>query len=169
MAHHSQHIEHHEKTTDEQIVWEIKPHDHIERSDKFYFIIFSAIVVLLLFSIWQNNFLFGIFVIMAGGTIIFLSSQKPQDYKFKLTQDALMVGEGDEIYYYSGLSHFDIYRYSPEHQELFIVFKKRIRPNLSIRIHPRDVEKIKDFLSDKIPQKKVEPSIFDIFSKIIGI
>jgi hypothetical protein len=169
MAHHSQHVEHHEKTTDEQIVWEIKSHDHRERSNKFYIIILSATVLLLFFSIWQKDFLFGIFVILASGTILFLSAQKPENYKFKLSKDAIIIGESESVYSYEKFSHFDVYEFNPEEQELFFAFKEKFRPILRIRIYKDDLEKIKDFLSGKLIQKKIEPSILDIFSKIVGI
>lgn len=169
MAHHPQHIEHHEKTTDEQIVWEIKSHDHQERSDKFYLIVLSATVLLLLFSIWQKDFLFGVFVILASGTVLFLSGQKPENYKFKLSKNSVIIGENESEYPYEKFSHFDIYQFNPSEHELFLAFKEKFKPMLRIRIYENDVEKIREFLSSELPQKKIEPSLLDIFSKIVGI
>lgn len=169
MAHHSQNIEHHEKTTGEHIVWEIKSHDHKDRSNKFYTITLSLTVLLLLFSIWQKDFLFGVFVILASGTVLFLSAQKPENYKFKLTEDAVVIGDNENDYPYRRFTHFWIHKYSPEEHELFFVFKEKFRPILRIRVFSKDEEKIKEFLSRHLAMKETEPSILDVFSKIVRI
>jgi len=169
MAHHSHHIESHEKSQEGQIVWEIKTQSDRERGDVFYIVVLAATVLLLLFSIWQKDFLFGVFVILASGMVLFLSAQRPETYKFKLTENEVVVGENEGVYSYGKFSHFDIYEFNPQEYELFLVFKEKIKPILRIRIYKGDAEKIKEFLLAKLPQKKTEPSIIDIFSKIVGI
>lgn len=169
MAHHSHHVEDHEKTDQRQIVWEIKTHADRQRGNVFYIVVLSVTALLLLFSIWQKDFLFGVFVILASGTVLFLSAQKPETYKFKLAPNEAVIGEGESVYPYSKFSHFDIYEFGSQESELFLVFKERIKPILRMRIYKADTEKIREFLSEKLPQKKTEPSIIDIFSKMVGI
>jgi len=162
-------MENKEKNNSNEIEWEIAFTKEVQKSNFFYIIVLGITTLLLLFSIWQKDFLFGVFIILASGTILFLSTQRPQTYKFKLTDDALIIGEDETIYPYNRFSHFHIYKYSPEEYELFLVFKEKFRPILRIRIYPRDIEKIRDFLSGYLPQRETEPSFWDIFSKIVGI
>lgn len=159
--------EKHNKRAD--IEWEIKTRSEKDHGNAFYIITLSATLVLLLFSVWQKDFLFGVFVILASGTILFLSTQRPENYKFKLTDDALVIGNNENIYPYHRFSHFNIYEYSPEEHELFLVFKKRLKPILRIRVYRSDIEKIKEFLPEHLPQKDTDPSLLDIFSKMVGI
>lgn len=153
----------------EDIEWEIATRSEKDHGNAFYIATLSATLLLLLFSIWQKDFLFGVFVILASGTVLFLSTQRPETYKFKLTDDALIIGNRENVYPYHRFDHFDIYEYSTEEHELFLVFKERFHPILRIRVYTRDIEKIKEFLSEHLPKKDTEPSIMDIFSKAVGI
>lgn len=158
--------------TDENILhaWSIPGHEERERTGRFYFWFFAIFIVLLVFSVWQESFLFSIFILLAAGTILFLSGQRADIYEFTFTDTHFIIGEHESSYEYSSMSHFDIYSFSDTDRELFLVFKEKFRPMLRIRYYKGDEEKIRDILFSKnIPQRKIEPSILDIFSKIVGI
>ncbi|MFA6136362.1 MAG: hypothetical protein WC705_03360 [Candidatus Paceibacterota bacterium] len=150
------------------ISWEIKSHEEREKSQWFYFITLGVMVLLLVFSVWQKNFLFGIFIILATGTILFLSTQRPEVFLFKLSDKEISIGE-ETVYSYDRFNHFDIYEFGDGDFELFLVFKEKLKAILRIRIYKGDKEKIEEFLKVKLPQKKTEPSLLDLVSKIIGI
>lgn len=149
--------------------WEIKRQEDRQRGDNFYFIVLAVMALLLFFSIWQKNFLFGIFVIISTGTILFLSSQRQEVFSFKLYEKKIEIGENDHIYEYDRFSHFDIYEYHENDYELLFSFKEKLKPVLRIRIYKGDREKIEEFLKTKLSQKKTEPSLLDIISKIMGL
>lgn len=158
-----------EKSGEPTIQWTSRAHNGKERGNLFYFAILGLTVLLLVFSVWQKDFLFGVFVILASGTVLFLSSQKPEDYSFKITDDEFVIGENENVYKLSRFNHFDIYEYSPSEIELLLVFKEKFRPVLRIKIHRSDREKISERLAKELPQRKTEPSFLDILSRIIGI
>jgi len=159
-----------EKTPQQETFsWEIKRSEERQRSGLFYLVVLGAMVLLLLVALWQKNFLFGVFVIIATGTILFLSQQLPETYSFSLTNNSLVIGDNESEYEYSRFRHFDIYEFSEGDYELFFVFKERLRPILRVRIWKGDREKISQFLLEKLPRKKTEPSFLDILSKIVGI
>ena len=151
------------------ISWEIKRVDDHQKSDTFYFVLLGLMVLLLVFSIWQRNFLFGIFIILATGTLLFITSQRPETFSFELTEKEVIVGEEESIYEYDKFSHFDIYEYNENDYEIFFVFKEKLKPVFRARIWKGDREKIEEFLKTKLPQKKTEPSLLDIVSRILGI
>ncbi|BCX16318.1 MAG: hypothetical protein KatS3mg098_547 [Candidatus Parcubacteria bacterium] len=150
-----------------EISWEIKKTGE-EKSEWFYFILLGIMTLLLIFSIWQKNFLFGVFTILATGTLLFISNQKPETLSFKLTDQELTIGE-DSIYNLDNFAAFDIYEFSPDDYEIFFAFKEKLKPILRVKIWKADKEKIEEFLKTKLPQKKMEPSFFDILGKILGI
>lgn len=131
--------------------------------------VLGIMTLLLLVALWQKNFLFGIFVILATGTILFLSQQLPETYSFSLTKDRLVIGDNESEYEYEKFRHFDIYEFSEGDFEIFFVFKERFKPILRVRIWKGDKEKIENFLSQKLSRKKTDPSLLDILSKIVGI
>ncbi len=152
------------------LAWDIPAHREQERTGTFYAIVFAAMVLFLLFAIWQKDFLFGVFVILATGTVLFLSSQQANVHTFTMTDSHIIMGDHESSYEYTHFTAFDLYEFSPDDVELFLVFREKLRPMLRIRVYRADRAKIQEILiGKKIVQKKIEPSLIDIFSKIVGI
>lgn len=152
------------------ITWEIPSHEHKERGFGFFVWIIAAMIVLLLFSIWQKNFLFGIFIILASGTLLFLSSQHPDTHEFSLTPSHIVFGNYQDSYSYDEFSHFNVQEFSSDDIEIFFAFKHKNRNPIHMRIYKRDREKIIAILREKkLPQRDIEISLFESISKILGI
>lgn len=160
--------------------WKITTHEERERTGRFYVIFFIVFVLLILFAVWQKSFLFGMFLLLAGGTILFLSGQRAEVFEFTFTDSHFIIGDhpstmgsgsnGENKYEYASVSHYDLYSFSETDRELFVVFKEKLRPLLRVRYYKGDEQKIEDILASKnIPRKKIEPSLLDIFSKVVGI
>ena len=172
LKNHSPHHEHHPDPTGDESVpvfsWDIKTHADKEHGNLFYFSILAAMALLLIFSIWQNDFLFGVFIVLATGTILYLSTRRAPTAHFALTEHELII-ENETRHDYNHLAYFDVYSFSPDDIELFFVFKKRARTMLRIPIWRGDKDQITAFLQTKVPQHPIEPSLLDILSKIVGI
>ncbi|MFA6495042.1 MAG: hypothetical protein WC246_02045 [Candidatus Paceibacterota bacterium] len=171
-SHDRTHREHNDAPTQEEsdpvFLWDIKTHTEREHGNLFYFSILAAMALLLMFAIWQNNFLFGVFVIVATGTVLYLSTRRAPVIKFICTEHELIIGD-EARYPYNHLAYFDVYSFSPDDIELFFVFKKRARTMLRIPIWRGDKDKLVAFMQTKVPQHPIEPSLLDILSKIVGI
>lgn len=150
--------------------WKITAHEERERTGRFYTVFFVILALLIVFAVWQKSFLFGIFILLAAGTILFLSGQRADVLSFRLTDTHLVLGNRESEYPYTSMHYYDLHSFSDTDRELFIVFKEKFRPLLRIRYYKGDEEKIQDILALKnIPRRTIEPSFLDIFSKIIGI
>ncbi len=150
------------------IEWEINRKRENQNKPLFYFIILTALAILLLFSIWQKNILFGIFIILATGTILFISEQDGEMDKFVIDKDYIHLGK-DTKYSYDELKSFDFYEFSNKDIVLLVTPKSKLNPILQIRVYARDMEKIGDILYKKLPRKKTEPSMLDNIQRIIGL
>ncbi len=172
---HPAHSPHHEDRddptagqSDPVFSWNIKANADKEHGNLFYFLILAAMTLLLIFSIWESDFLFGIFIILATGTILYLSTRRAPTIHFELTEHELVI-ENETRHDYNHLAYFDVYSFSPDDVELFFVFKKRARAMLRVPIWRGDKDPIVAFLQTKVPQHPIEPSLLDILSKIVGI
>lgn len=152
------------------LAWQIPSHEHRSREFSFFVWIITAMVILLLFSIWQKNFLFGMFVILATGTLLFLSLQHPDTHEFSLTSSHIIFGNYQEEYSYDELSHFHIQEYTTDDIEIFFAFKNKKRSPIHMRIYKGNKERIITILREKkLTQKEIEISLFESVSKILGI
>lgn len=150
--------------------WSIPSHEHRERSFGFFVWIISVMIILLLFSIWQKNFLFGIFILMASGTVLFLSLQHPETHEFALTDKFLAFGNYQDTHTYGEFSHFDVQEFSDIDTEIFFAFKDKKRAPIHMRVYREDVDKIAAILKEKkLVEKEIDVSLFESVSKLLGI
>lgn len=159
----------HAHVQEQEFSWKITAHDVHERTPLFYAIVFGATILLLAFCLWQRNFLFGVFVLMATGTILFLSTQHNEEHPFALTESSLVIGEGESEFPYKQFSHYDIYEFARDDYEILLIFRDHMKQMLRVRIHAKDKETIDAILSQHVKRKPIEPTFLDIVSKIIGI
>ncbi len=152
------------------LTWSIPTHEHREREFSFFVWIIAGMIILLLFSIWQKNFLFGIFVILATGTVLFLSLQHPETHEFSLTPSHIIFGNYQDEHSYDELSHFHIQEFSSDDIEIFFAFRDKKRAPIHMRVYKGDKEKIVAILREKkLTQKEIEISLFESVAKILGI
>ncbi len=150
--------------------WSIPSHEHQERSFGFFVWIISVMVILLLFSVWQKNFLFGIFILMASGTVLFLSLQHPETHEFALTDKFIVFGNYQDTHTYSEFSHFDVQEFSDIDTEIFLAFKDKKRAPIHMRIYRGDEQKIVAILKEKkLVEKEIDVSLFESISKLLGV
>lgn len=153
----------------ESVEWNIKNYNDEDKGVVFYTIFFSLFAILLLFAFWQENFLFGIFVILAGGLLLFLSSQTSPSFTFRVDEKGFHIIESETFYPYSQINHFDIHEFDEKTSDLLFVFKGRLRPPLRARFYTHQRDEISSLLSSHIPQREIELSLTDSFSRFIGM
>ncbi len=152
------------------ILWEIPSHEHQLRGFGFFVIVLTIMVILLLFSIWQKNFLFGMFTIIATGMALYLSVQNPDIHTFSLNQKSIVFGNYKKTYSYEEFAYFDVQEFSDTDIEIFFAFKDKQRLPIHLRIHKADQDAIISLLKEKkLTEKDIDISLFDSISKLLGI
>ena len=126
---------------------------------------------MLALALWQKNFLFMVFVVVAWLVIVSLAGRFPNIWEFKIDEDGVSVGlpnsETKKFYSYSEINSFDICPADKEYNELVLKFKSRFTPLLKINIHSGEEEKIKNFLLKFLEQKEAPPSLIDSILRLI--
>jgi len=155
--------------TSSSISWTIAVGKNTTRSGGFYVIALVLMALLLLFAVWQKNFLFGIFVILASGTLMFLSHSTAQEYSFALTDEGLIVGDAESVHRYEKFSHFDIHVFSDEDIELLLAPRQRLKPIMRVPLFADDIEEITSFLKNHLSHKEIEFPFLDLLAKRLGM
>ena len=149
-------IQNHGKTL---IKWHFPEFEQPERSVSWYIILFIIFASLLVYSIITLNFLFAIIVVMVV-VILFLQQRKnPIELEIKITEAGIEVGE--KFYAYKDLDKFFIIYEPPEISNLYIEFKSRLKPDLSIPLKKENPIKVRDILMDFLLEdvdKEEEPT-----------
>ncbi|MEK7193790.1 MAG: hypothetical protein AAB651_00285 [Patescibacteria group bacterium] len=155
------------------IAWQAPEYEYRRKDVSWYWLSLIAAIILFALAIWQRNFLFAVFVVLAWIIVIKLADRFPSIWEFKLDEKGISIGlpKGETIrnkfYPYSDIDYFDILSAGEDNKELVLKFKSRLSPFLKINIHSADEEKIKAFLLKFLKQKTIEPSLLDSVSRLI--
>lgn len=153
------------------IFWQAPEYEYQHKDVSWYWLSVIAAIIVAALAVWQKNFLFAIFVVVAELVIISFAGRFPVVWEFKINDKGVGIGkpnkEASRFYPYKDLLSFDIHPAGEEHKELIIKLESKLKPLLKINIHSKDEEKIKEFLLKFLPQEEISASAIDSLSKLI--
>ncbi len=159
-----------EKYGEEKIRWQVSEHNTYERG-KNWFILFSFIVgICLLYSLFSQNFLFAVIIIIAGLTILMHDSEEASMIKFALTDEGVILGK--KFYDYDEFENFAlVYKPSQGIKNLYFEFKSNITPRLSIPLDDINPVKLHKILSDYVDEdhERTDPPVSEEISRFLKI
>ena len=157
------------------ISWRAPEFEHRPKNESWYWMSFIAGIILMAVAVWQKNFLFAVFVVLAWITIIFSVNRKPTMWNFRIDKEGVQISlpSGDKAsaktYLYSGIRGFDIHPTpGDEYKELILKQRSKFSTFVKINIFARDEEKIKSFLEEFLPHEEYDPPLADSLAKLIG-
>lgn len=162
-------IEKQTKTETEVISWQAPEFEYHQKDVSWYWLSLIIAIILLALAVWQKNFLFAVFVVIAWLAIVLLGRQPPTIWNFRIDEKGIQIGLPNsdpasiKFYSYDEIDGFDIH----EGRSLIFKTKKRLSPYLKINFPAEQEEKIKNFLQKYISKEEYDESLADSFSKLI--
>ncbi len=74
------------------IAWEAPEFEYREKDISWYWITIIIAACIIAFSVWEHNFLFGLFIVVAEILVIIWGNQEPRTVAFMLTESGIEVG-----------------------------------------------------------------------------
>ena len=150
-----------------EIIWHAPEFKYHDKDLHWYWLSIIGAGILFLIALWQRNFLFGIFVIIAELMVIIWAKEFPKNIRFKLNKKGLEIGKIN-FYSYEELAGFHIHEEEGEFLELILKTNKRFHPYLKVLVDKDDSEEIKNFLKNHLPEIEYEEPVSEVISRIIG-
>ncbi len=162
----------------DEIIWQIPEYEYRPKDVSWYWISLIATIILFAFAIWQENFLFAIFVVIAFFALNYLTNRFPPIWEIKMNGKGIFIGlpnsKNKKFYSIENIEIFDIHSEiyeddkEPEYKKLILKFKSKMTPYLKINIYSKDELRIKEFLLEFAPQEEISKSLVDSLSELIG-
>ena len=156
-----------EDKEENEIGWRAAEYDHIEKGGGWYATVGAAVLILLAIALWQKNFFFGIFILLAGIIVITLGNRRPDVLDFKLTGEGCEAGRG-VFHKYEDLKNFCLKSRPNRLDELVFRKKTAFNPFVRIPVDSRTAEKARIFLVQKLPEVAYEGSLMDALIDFLG-
>lgn len=157
---------HPDKKENKSIIWTAPEFEYRPKDVGWYWmsIIISAIFILA--AIWQKNFLFAIFIIVAEAMMLYWARQLPPHIEFKLDDKGLLLGK-NKFHPYEELTGFSVIDKKGA-WGLTLKTKEKLQPFIKITIYKNDAEDIKKLLKEHLEEMEFPESLIDHVSKVIG-
>lgn len=152
-----------------KISWDMPEFQDYIRNKTWYITAGIIGLLLLIYSVFSANLLFGVIIIIAATTLVKIDKTKPQDIEFAITSKGIIVG--DKFHEYSELRNFYIIFEPPKIKNLFIEFNNILKPRINVPLFeqdPADIRKLlKKYMNEDL-DKEGEP-ISEAIGKILKL
>ncbi len=150
-----------------EIIWQAPEYLYQEKDVSWYWLSIIATAILVLISLWQRNFLFLVFVVIAEAMILFWAKEYPRNIEFKLDSKGIHIGN-IKSYPFDDLEGYHIHEENDYASELILKTRNRFNPHVKILISNDDTEEIKEFLQNHLNELEYDESLNDRISKMLG-
>src|SRR3989338_4827234 len=139
----------------ENIAWTAPEYDYEHREPAWYLVSILVAAVLLILALWQKNFLFAAFVLLAEMAIILGAKQLPPVWDFEISGGGVKIGE-KKFFGYADIEGFDIHPDTEDYHHLVLRVRSRFSPDVKIRMPVSESEKIETRLAKTLQRQSYE-------------
>lgn len=149
----------------DKIEWTAPEYKHKEKSVDFLWTIGLVAIVGVGITVWNGNYLFAIFLIISGASLIFFSIREPEEVTFSIETSGFTMGK--EKYEWKKIKGFNIKKDDKE-ALLIIEINKYLLPIYTIPLPIELAPKMKESLLKVIPNTEIDESPSMKFMEKIG-
>jgi len=154
----------------EPIRWSAPEFHYYEKDIVWYWLVLIVTLILVVIALWQKNFLFAVFLIVAALLTIAWARRTPKTIDFTLSEKGLDIG-GKKFYPYEGLTGFAIVSGDQDtgFDELIVKTKGQLNALIKIIIISGESGAIKNLLSRFIPEIEYQESVSDRLARMLRL
>jgi hypothetical protein len=149
--------------------WSAPEFEKAERGIFWHFGIIGLAALLVLFSLWQRNYVFLLFVVFAAAMMIFISRNESTVYTYGIAEDGIEV-DGKLIYGIRSLTGFALLDdgFSP-YGELVIRRTKRLTEYVRILIPREKIDPARELLAGALKEFTYNETLGEVIMKRFGL
>jgi len=151
------------------IIFKAPDFEYQPKSAGWYLVSVAIALGLIFFALWQNNFLFAIFVIVGELAVISLAARKPSEWKIEINEKEIKIIKEKTEKRFSlenDFVDFGIRDSTENFKELLLRKKLIFNPFLEIYFPAEQEAKIREMISKILPEKEYPLTLMDSISKL---
>lgn len=149
----------------DKIEWIAPEYKHEDKSMDFLWAIGIVTIVVFGLAIWKQSYLFSIFILVSGASLILFSVRRPQDITYKIETNGITLGK--DYYEWKKIKGFHIIKKDND-AVLLVELDKYMLPVYTLPLPIELVQKTKESLLKIIPDMELEESKSMKFMEKIG-
>jgi len=149
----------------DKIEWSAPEYKHKEKSIDFLWAIGLGAIIAFGLAIWFHNYLFAVFLLVAGGSLILFSVRHPEEVHFVIETSGITLGK--DKYTWKMVKGFNIKK-EEDSAVLLIELDKYLLPVYTIPLPIDEIPRVKESLLKIIPSLELDESKSMKFMEKIG-
>lgn len=153
-----------------QISWRAPEFEYHEKSVAWYWATALIALLVLAIALWQRNFLFAVFVVIAEVLLVIWANKKPAVVEFVVGEKNILI-DGKRNYQYSELKHYSVDEDSdPDFTRIVFEPKQRTKVKLDIIVPRAQADEVLDFLAEEapgLPEVEYEVNFLDALERFL--
>jgi hypothetical protein len=147
--------------------WRAAEYEHTDKDTVWYIAVCGVAALLLIFAVWQRNFFFGIFIVLAAVIVIVLNRRRPRTVDFSIDDNGVAIGT--VRYSYEGFEWFAVQVRPGRLDMLTFRRKSSVNPYVHIPVDSVHAAKAQEFLREKLTEGEYEESLIDALAHLVGL
>ncbi|MBI4119600.1 MAG: hypothetical protein HY456_02000 [Parcubacteria group bacterium] len=150
----------------ENIVWHAPEYEYRHKDAAWMWLSVIFTIFLVIFAIWQKNYLFGAFVVLAETTVLFRGNRMPPIWQFEINDEGVKIGE-NKFYPFSSLEGFDMHTDNAEYKHLVLKPHSHLSAYVKIRVPVDESDAVEARMLESIPKKAYEESFHEALGRFL--
>lgn len=130
--------------------WTMQEYERHQRGPWWYILVISLGLALVIYGIWDQNFLFSLIIILAAIILFLQSHLEAPPVQFMITELGVVVGT--RFYSYSELEKFYLIYNPPEIKTLYMETQSTWRPTLRVPLLDQNPLALRQTLREFLPE-----------------
>ena len=147
--------------------WEAPEYEYREKGVSWYWISIIIAAVIIAFSVWERNFLFGFFIVIAEMLFIVWGNRAPRIVHCTLTENGLAI-EGGKSRPLKDFESVSATEADDGWVELIFAFRARFKTPLKIFLPEARLTEFRNNMKLILREVPHEPTLLDSIEKLVG-
>ena len=149
-----------------EITWEAPEYEFREKGVSWYWISIIVAATIIAFSVWQGNFLFGFFIVIAELLFIVWGNRVPRTMHFRITDTAVEI-EGSKSHALKDFESMGVDPFGDEFVELVFIHRTKFRTPFKILFPAARLAELRDQMKTVLKEVSYEPTFLDTIEKLL--
>ncbi len=148
-----------------ELAWEAPEFEYREKTVSWYWLSILIAAIVIAFAVWQNNFLFGFFVLIAEMLLIVWGNRKPRTVHFMLTENTLVI-DGKKQYQVKDFEAMSVDAAAADWTEIILFTRAKLRTPLKLLFPSDRLEELRAQMKTVLKEIPYEPTVLDAIEKL---
>jgi hypothetical protein len=152
---------------EKKITWTAPEFRFYEKSGAWFLASVLISGVIILFSLWQQNILFAIFVVVGEMMVWFWAQQKPREFSYELTNQGVITPRTS--YPYINFEAFAVVNDSAGSPLAELILFPKRKTSMLVRLLIKDemIEEVREYTKAYLPEREYHETLGEHISKLL--